>query len=1269
MRAPRTLLRRNPRRATATERARRPWVALAVSLLLGMGLIGCAAGSSFLPGNLPAVSGGNLVLETRVVVDGVVNRGYLNRIRTGGATLPITSCAITGGALPPGVQARPGSSATPGDPSDDDSCVLIGTPTATGNFTFTLEIRDSSLVSQTVTQSYNLTIRPAFGMTAFQVVDAVAGRSYNNSFKVPTNLSNNPDPDEIGSGERGNGPGAATCTVTGLPANMGFTCNRDASGIAYDVTLTSTGVLAAGGPFNLTISITDSAILQDGEVVVAGGAVTNSTTGTPFALTLTVRPEFSVTSPSPLNVVDAVVGRSYNKTFTFATNLQDNGDDIPNDVNTGEAGNGPLAGGCSINGLPADFNSVCTLDPGDLSGSITITSAGVTTAASTRALSMDLTDSLIPQGAVTVVPAVTRSIPFNLTIRNDFSITATNLVSGTSLPTGVQNSLYDFTLTVTTNTVAGPSEVGQVAENGNGAIAACVVGNLPAGLAQAPPTLLPNGCTIRIQGTPTATGTVSNITLTVTDRPIQQAGLNVVPARSRQQLNISLTVNAPMVLTLVTHAPGGTFNDATSGGVAPDAVFGRTYGAPRRDLLFSVTGGIPPYTWPPATGAPAPIACRQQGANREFFRCDSGGAWVTGATSNLAVSVTDAGSGGVTPQTVTIDNQGHASHTINVRAPLTLNAPVNPPPPGVVGRTYGNVGDGKTPLTYTAAGGIPAPATGSYTFTPIASRATAALPGVPQAVACATNSPATVMTCTSGANPITAAVGTYNFNATVTDTANDTTPAAAAPVSLALSLVVNDVLAITTTQAAFPNGLLFFTYNPPGPGVTLAATGGLGGKVWVAPGAVGAPCPAVGGTLPLGLSVGAASGLVSGVPNSASLAVTDFTFEVCVHDTANATTLAGFDQPPANAVTGGNDYRVNIMGTWAFLAGPGGAGAGGADTVEVIDTVNFLLKTSITLAVGDAPDSVAVTPNGRFAYVTLSGAASIEVIDTITLASVTTINLSAGPDQCGGPLGVAITPDGARAYIACSLNDRVVVINTATNAVLAKIDFGAGDAPDSVAARPDGQRVYVTLNGLNGVAIIDNTATPPVLVPAGGGVVNPFPLPSFTSSSPRGIGVTVDGTLRAYIAKDTSFSGAGEIEVIDVSTDILAAVVPPIDVICCAPPGGAPDSVAMSSVEFFGVNSRVWVTLPGLSGVIQVDNVAVAPITAFPNFTAGGSFGITIPPVDPLFGITPPLVFVAGSGTDTVDVYIDMFGFAPVTSFFVTAGSAPTGMAHIPVPK
>ncbi|NJC67672.1 hypothetical protein HC028_24665, partial [Planosporangium flavigriseum] len=54
------------------------------------------------------------------------------------------------------------------------------------------------------------------------------------------------------------------------------------------------------------------------------------------------------------------------------------------------------------------------------------------------------------------------------------------------------------------------------------------------------------------------------------------------------------------------------------------------------------------------------------------------------------------------------------------------------------------------------------------------------------------------------------------------------------------------------------------------------------------------------------------------------------------------------------------------------------------DTVSAIDTVSN--KVVGTVPVGDAPTSVAVTPNGAQAYVANSDSNSVSVIDTDTRA-------------------------------------------------------------------------------------------------------------------------------------------------------------------------------------------------------------------------------------------------------------------------------------------
>ena len=55
---------------------------------------------------------------------------------------------------------------------------------------------------------------------------------------------------------------------------------------------------------------------------------------------------------------------------------------------------------------------------------------------------------------------------------------------------------------------------------------------------------------------------------------------------------------------------------------------------------------------------------------------------------------------------------------------------------------------------------------------------------------------------------------------------------------------------------------------------------------------------------------------------------------------------------------------------------------------------------------------------------------------------------------------MAITPDGKHAYVTNSVDGTVSVITTATGAVSAPITVGKG--PDRVAITPDGKHAYVT---------------------------------------------------------------------------------------------------------------------------------------------------------------------------------------------------------------
>ncbi|MFC8235320.1 YncE family protein, partial [Streptomyces sp. NPDC057284] len=75
----------------------------------------------------------------------------------------------------------------------------------------------------------------------------------------------------------------------------------------------------------------------------------------------------------------------------------------------------------------------------------------------------------------------------------------------------------------------------------------------------------------------------------------------------------------------------------------------------------------------------------------------------------------------------------------------------------------------------------------------------------------------------------------------------------------------------------------------------------------------------------------------------------------------------------------------------------------GSGNVSVIDTTNTVVAT---VPVGSGPQGVAITPNGRRAYVTNRTSNTVSVIDTRTNTDVATVPVGAGP------IGIAITPNG-----------------------------------------------------------------------------------------------------------------------------------------------------------------------------------------------------------------------------------------------------------------
>lgn len=214
-----------------------------------------------------------------------------------------------------------------------------------------------------------------------------------------------------------------------------------------------------------------------------------------------------------------------------------------------------------------------------------------------------------------------------------------------------------------------------------------------------------------------------------------------------------------------------------------------------------------------------------------------------------------------------------------------------------------------------------------------------------------------------------------------------------------------------------------------------------------------------------------ASGTKAYVPNSNSTVVS-------IIDMATNTvtgTIDGFDGPSGMVIT--------PSGTHAYVNNYGGIELSGeGSTVRVVD----LRKNAIVgppIKVGRLPASLAISPDGAFVYSVnyIDGNPGTGTISVIRTRTNTVVNTITG---FSGPFYIAITPNGRYAYVTnfgsnnyVPIGQTVSVVDLHCNAIVATIDVGI--QPAGIAITPDGAFVYVTnYNALyNGNVLVPGQGT------------------------------------------------------------------------------------------------------------------------------------------------------------------------------------------------
>lgn len=313
---------------------------------------------------------------------------------------------------------------------------------------------------------------------------------------------------------------------------------------------------------------------------------------------------------------------------------------------------------------------------------------------------------------------------------------------------------------------------------------------------------------------------------------------------------------------------------------------------------------------------------------------------------------------------------------------------------------------------------------------------------------------------------------------------------------------------------------------------------------------------------------------------------------------------------------------------------------------------------SIKFSIGKCCD------NKTFAYVINYGSSNVSVIDTSTNIVVDTISIGALPRS------IAATPDGSRIYITQVSIPEVTVIDTSTNNVVDTISFGGGDGL-GIGVTPDGSRAYVGIaynNSQQPNTFIVDTTTNNV-------VGNVFP-----PNGGQAFAFNPDGT-RLY--RTDLF----RVSVIDTSTNnLIKSILPAPGTdgllgIAITPDGSTayitnfstsnvsvidlstnviikviPVDFAPSGVAITPDGARVYVSTANNVAVIDTSNNLV--ITTIPNVK--GQFFLSVNEI----AITPDgsLAYVANETTNTVSVINTSSNTVIET---IQVGATPNGIAII----
>ena len=319
----------------------------------------------------------------------------------------------------------------------------------------------------------------------------------------------------------------------------------------------------------------------------------------------------------------------------------------------------------------------------------------------------------------------------------------------------------------------------------------------------------------------------------------------------------------------------------------------------------------------------------------------------------------------------------------------------------------------------------------------------------------------------------------------------------------------------------------------------------------------------------------------------------------------------------------------------------------------LIDAAGSLGQIGTVSVAPNVPSSIAISPNGSFAFVaTNNGVYALTINATTGLPTV----VGGSPFSAGtNPNAVTVSPNGKFLYVANGGGTVSAYRINSTTGELTSIGaaVAAGTSPSGVTVSPDGSFLYVSNQGSNNVSAYTITAGSGALVPLGGGIGNPF----LAGTNPRGVTVSPNGQF-LYVA-----NGGGNVSAYTIVTG--SGVLVPLNILLGNPyPAGTnPTDVTISPDGQF-----LYVANGGVGGsgtvsaysITPVNGILVPLVAGLGNLYPAGTSpsGLTISP-DGQF------LYVANGGGGNVSGYRITTATGALTSLGTAfpAGTTPVGIA------